>query len=334
MVFNRIFVDKFDFKKNLEKLNYGLYFYKYLTLNKNDNKIKAESVNLPDFKKINSSLIHLEQIKFCKSLEEHYHFLTFYAKLKTPLITGIGYPHISEVGMTFDHTTGLPYMPASSIKGLTRFYSDLKNENIVFGSTEKKGEVIFLDAFPYNNIELKKDILTPHFNNEDENIFKYTSPNPIQFLCVKEGCSFIFRFLVSKQKENLLEEIKNAYKEILLNEGIGAKTSVGYGFFEEIEEQEPKILLKEYQKSIQEELTPEKKLEIRISKISNFNGNEQKQEVSNVYLDLVSNNYSKHFFVLFKNKLKEINDWKPSGSSQRKEKTKKRNEVIDKKINE
>lgn len=42
------------------------------------------------------------------------------AKLKTPFVSGLGSGHPTETGMILDRNTGVPYIPASSIKGVLR----------------------------------------------------------------------------------------------------------------------------------------------------------------------------------------------------------------------
>lgn len=42
------------------------------------------------------------------------------ARLKTPFVSGLGSGHPTETGMILDRNTGVPYIPASSIKGVLR----------------------------------------------------------------------------------------------------------------------------------------------------------------------------------------------------------------------
>jgi len=102
----------------------------------------------------------------------------------------------------------------------------------IFGTQKKKGELIFFDAYPVGDINLKLDVMTPHYGpyySEGKPPADYHSPNPIKFLTVEKTK---FRFsLVSKDK-NLLEKTKDWLMVSLKNFGIGAKTSIGYGYFE------------------------------------------------------------------------------------------------------
>lgn len=281
--------------KSFSKGNFSLWFNKLIPLN-NETKCKPcdqhgndkeavqyyESV-YNELKK-NRTLEHLldkkqkNQKQFCKIYEKAgYKIINYQAELKSPLITGIGQTHPNEVGMVFDHTMGIPYVPASSVKGIVRFAHMLeliKSDNIkeykesdkdgeyivesdlktlipaIFGGDadeEKegkkkikklKGKVIFLDAYPAKVPYLHVDITNPHYgdyyNDEKGEIppADYLAPNPIKFLTVKKGTVFTFRALVSKDSVFLLQPVKTAFENALKNEGVGAKTAVGYGRFE------------------------------------------------------------------------------------------------------
>lgn len=190
------------------------------------------------------------------------------------LLAGTGIFHSTghfgetKLGFSFDHTTGLPYLPGSSVKGLLRSVFPMCGEDVkkeredyikeklkdkvadislidiydlelnIFGSDNKdkklrkKGCDIFFDAFPTESGKhglLGLDYITPH-NDE------FSNPTPIQFMRIEPGVSFCFSFRLSdfKDGENVLVD-KNAkrelFKAILLDIGIGAKTNVGYGQF-------------------------------------------------------------------------------------------------------
>ncbi len=221
---------------------------------------------------------HESQEQYCAILKKaDYEIINFKAELKSPLITGIGQPHPNEVGMVFDHTMGIPYIPASSVKGIVRFahmleliesdnlsdYTDSNKDGeyiiesnlktlipAIFGGdadeekkgkkkTKKlKGKVIFLDAYPNKVSDLHVDIMNPHYGDyySDEKgetpPADYLDPTPIKFLTVKPGTVFTFKALVSKNSDFLLKPLKTAFQKALEDEGVGAKTAVGYGRFE------------------------------------------------------------------------------------------------------
>ncbi len=176
------------------------------------------------------------------------------------LLTGIGWEHSAgniddefKMGFYFDHTTGLPVIPGSTIKGVLRnaflnseyikgllqgLDADILNAaNLmveIFEGRDGNGPIplikrdIFLDAYIAGSENSKgkflaEDFITPH---KDE----YTNPIPIKFLKVLPGVTFRFQFDL---KDNGIKANRKCFlfKKILLDLGIGAMTNVGYGQF-------------------------------------------------------------------------------------------------------
>jgi CRISPR-associated protein Cmr6 len=159
------------------------------------------------------------------------------------LLVGSGYNHPKlkennedfQLGFFFDHTTGLPLISGSSVKGLLR--SVIKQDDFmqdVYGKTVSldifdDNKTIFYDAFIFatNNINSKifgTDYITSHFSNEKNGMFK--EPNPVKFLKVLPEVTFMFQFKAQKEHVEL-------FKSIIIDFGLGAKTNVGYGKFKE-----------------------------------------------------------------------------------------------------
>jgi CRISPR-associated protein Cmr6 len=195
-------------------------------------------------------------------------------KVSWRLIIGLGASHPQETSMTLHHIYGIPYIPGSAIKGITRHWIVLKfaddiaretkedfekitdkissaiesdydiNRQIdeinfndildIFGTQKHEGKIIFFDAFPIENIKLKTDIMNPHYPDyytQNEPPTDWQSPRPIKFLTIDSNTEFQF-YIAGKDKE-LLDKTKKLLIEALKNYGIGAKTSLGYGIFEE-----------------------------------------------------------------------------------------------------
>lgn len=125
-------------------------------------------------------------------------------------------------------------------------------------STEYQGCILFFDAYPVESLldasgknKIKKDIMNPHYPDYyNDKAFEKPptdtqSPKPIVFLVVE---NLKFQFMVGLRKGYISREIiigneKKQYKgqildviyeilkEALTTHGIGAKTSVGYGYF-------------------------------------------------------------------------------------------------------
>jgi len=152
------------------------------------------------------------------------------------------------LGFYFDYTTGLPVIPGSSVKGVLRsafehedyIRSLLEDDEInvkalgreIFGQENgdievSKGLDIFFDAEIISGSQIiGDDYLTPHGDGISE-------PVPLRFIKVMPGVTFMFDFklhngLISKEVKLKL------FMHILEDLGIGAKTNVGYGKFDNV----------------------------------------------------------------------------------------------------
>ncbi|GEM_PF-2448426 len=191
------------------------------------------------------------------------------------LVVGLGTGSVLETSMTLHHIFGVPYIPGSALKGVVRacyinrnyegytkqwdendpkeedkkrryrtLDAYLENNNqeflALFGSEGRKGKVTFLDAYSTRFPTLEMDIMNPHFQDyysEGKAPADWLSPVPVKFVTVAKGSEFIFPF---KTEDNSLRRlVEELIKEALTDSGIGAKTAVGYGYFN-IETIEPK----------------------------------------------------------------------------------------------
>ena len=164
--------------------------------------------------------------------------------LETRFTTGLGGPHPTEVGFSFDRSVGVPYLPGSSVKGLVRaaarLYEDSVMEETLFGPDQveqdrdaKIGDLVFLDAYPTTLPRLKIDIINchhskyyaggPEFPSETED------PIPVYFLAVDSGVQWTFRLLSRSGEHTKRGARLLAFG--LTELGAGAKTAVGYGSF-------------------------------------------------------------------------------------------------------
>ena len=187
-------------------------------------------------------------------------------RLKTTypgLLLGTGYNHPAreqgdfQMGFFFDHSTGMPVIPGSTIKGMLKSVfpkngdvDEIKQEKLSYvrGLSKlitgkdilidqnnwerlfEKGN-FFFDAYisgvPSNSKVFAEDYITPH-----KNIFK--DPIPIRFLKIAPNVTFTFQFqlidscLENNRKISFNEKLK-LFEKILLYFGIGAKRNVGYG---------------------------------------------------------------------------------------------------------
>jgi CRISPR-associated RAMP protein, Cmr6 family len=93
----------------------------------------------------------------------------------------------------------------------------------IFGSKERRGQVIFFDAYPvdFNPSEhFEADIMNPHYGkyyqsqSEKEEPADWLSPNPIHFLALKEGIDFEFSLGLAP-----LEPMEDTRKLLLAPQG-------------------------------------------------------------------------------------------------------------------
>jgi len=157
------------------------------------------------------------------------------------LVVGLGAGSVLETSMTLHHILGVPYIPGSALKGVISAYyletngKEDTNYNKLFGTQTQQGEVTFLDAYPRQFPELELDIMNPHYPkyySEGKPPADWMDPNPIKFLTVKKDTEFIFAF--KTDEDDLKEQVTTLLKGALQDLGIGAKTAVGYGFFQDL----------------------------------------------------------------------------------------------------
>lgn len=166
-------------------------------------------------------------------------------------VTGLGRDHPVENGFAWHHTLGVPFLPGSSVKGMTRAWAeawagaDPRDIERIFGpegeGQEKRvGSVIFFDALPAKPVKLAPDVMTPHYapyyqQGSDQPPGDWFDPLPIPFLTVAPGQEFIFALAPRRFKEeDSHADCRMALRwleDALATLGAGAKTAVGYGRF-------------------------------------------------------------------------------------------------------
>ncbi len=187
---------------------------------------------------------------------------SFTLTTQSRLVVGLGSGSVLETSIKLHHIYGIPYIPASAVKGVLKAYriwklaqwdenrykeiekrieenkpNDEEEKNIIkiFGNQQQKGKLIILDAYPENFEGFDIDIMNPHFPDyydDRENKVPpadWQNPRPITFLAIPEGTKFIFFFKnIDVYDGNIEDDLKEAFQQI----GIGGKTSLGYGILE------------------------------------------------------------------------------------------------------
>jgi len=205
------------------------------------------------------------------------HATRFNAVLEWRMVIGLGGETILETDITLHHLYGIPFIPGSALKGLTRGYVtgeieeyksskiDDDNEGItrIFGSQGSAGTVIFFDAMPVNGqVEFVLDIMNPHYPDyyrslQSNRITPPTNdqqPNPVTFLTVTNTT---FTFALAPRNPNKdqhtadVDLVKTWLQEALQKYGVGGKTSAGYGYFNIIDDRTSEQLSKPAEKTFQ-----------------------------------------------------------------------------------
>lgn len=208
--------------------------------------IKSHNPNNPKKQTILDQLIDRnEKLAHCFKKEKLYKF-----HIPGRLLLGEGgvSPYAEYVLYKFHPLYGVPYIPASTIKGLLRsswntlFVNGKENqqeaeqrEQQLFGGVDSKeslAKLIFFDTYP-SQFALTLDIQTPHYGEYYQGEKEPTDDQklvPITLICLKD-----VRFkmwIACEDSEIWSQEEQNIHKAVqcMVEEyGIGAKTALGYG---------------------------------------------------------------------------------------------------------
>lgn len=361
-----------DFPKesfiNFDNGNFNLFFNKYVEFDdKNKANIKKfTNIKLSKPKEIEDYYILLKQLNM------NFTETVLANDWRTAL--GLGSASVYETSITLHHIYGIPYIPGQSLKGVIRSYiisekfdnkenEAFKDEGFcyIFGSSddselkEHKGSVIFFDSYPIDEkIEISLDIMNPHYGeyyNDKENIkppADYYNPVPVEFLTLKNAK---FRFILGlsknfnknfeskiiNSKESIIEQVMTYLKEALEFKGIGSKTSVGYGYFEEDEEykkQQEQLKIQEQKKQKEEEDKRRKEEEQKkldsMSEVDKFIFGLNKDNINDKFKEIV--NFKDEDLIRIAEKFKEIyknnNKWEGKQSDKQNIKNNKIKEIL------
>jgi CRISPR-associated protein Cmr6 len=248
-------IDNFALKLN-KAARYDKESEKFKFFHKSTNKNDLSYQICPNFRDIPLQEILERQSIHTKAVcRNNCKVLTFSPDWR--LIIGIGSESVYETSMTLHHVYGIPYIPASAIKGVARsfyitekfgFTEDSERQALgqpefcdIFGCDKtghykeaREGKIIFFDAFPekLDNKSIKIDIMNvhyPEYYSEGKSPTDTQNPIPIPFLTI-ENTPFRFIVGIKKPQNNLLDKVVECLKNALEQHGIGAKTAGGYGY--------------------------------------------------------------------------------------------------------
>ncbi len=180
-----------------------------------------------------------------------YEVKSFSMRAASRVIVGLGAESVLETSIRLQRIYGFPIIPGSALKGLARAYAELmegKNETdatfaAVFGKSPpdaSAGQVIFFDAVPANpaNLRLDLDVMNPHYSQYYQGgstpPADYLNPFPVFFLAIAPGSEFLFA--VASKDKKFAHQAQKWLQEGLQKMGIGAKTTAGYGYWGEWQE--------------------------------------------------------------------------------------------------
>ena len=168
------------------------------------------------------------------------------ARVRGRLIVGLGSESVLETSIALHHTYGVPCIPGSALKGLARHFADAKrvegwndgHTKIVFGNDKKSddavaGYITFFDALYVPNSgekdqALHADVMTVHHSDYymRGNVAPadWDDPSPVPFISATGTY-----LLALAGPEDWINPTFRLLELALDEEGIGAKTSSGYG---------------------------------------------------------------------------------------------------------
>lgn len=192
---------------------------------------------------------------------------TYKAAVQGRMVVGLGSESVLETSVTLHRTYGVPYIPGSALKGLAAAFAHqwlapgLEDErwrkggeyhNVVFGDTDEAGFITFFDALyvpPKKRGEkpLHADVITVHHQDyygekkkssasaeSDSGSGRgkdtipppadWDSPNPVSFL----SATGTYLIALDGPKE-WVDIVHKILQRALVEMGVGAKTSSGYG---------------------------------------------------------------------------------------------------------
>ncbi|WP_408645755.1 type III-B CRISPR module RAMP protein Cmr6 [Tindallia magadiensis] len=148
------------------------------------------------------------------------------------MVIGLGMPSVHDTSMALHHIYGVPYIPASALKGGFRswvineiygavegnaksgalsdpFFCHLFGAPSTSATGERKGKICFFDTLPKKVPKMEEDIMNVHYQQyySDTKAYPgdYYSPIPVTFRPVSSA-DFRINLAVKKKDESLLNE--------------------------------------------------------------------------------------------------------------------------------
>lgn len=228
--------------------NVGLWLAKYLDKKSEDDKTAKNSLVKEVTEKVSNQELQSLYKRFFERWEEtlkSYGAETRKAQVRGRMVIGLGSESVLETAVTLHHTYGVPYIPGSALKGLARNFARNiegwtdKHSEVVFGSEKKRdnntfaGFITFFDALLIPGKQgykgaLHTDVITVHHQSYYQNAVippaDWDDPIPVSFL----SATGTYLLALAGPTEWISPSFK-LLELALKEEGIGGKTSSGYG---------------------------------------------------------------------------------------------------------
>jgi CRISPR-associated protein Cmr6 len=159
------------------------------------------------------------------------------------MVVGLGNESLLENNLCLHRTYGVPIIPGSALKGLCSSFAHRflgadwqkgsQAHQAAFGDTSTQGYVTFFDALPLPQTwTLEREVMTVHHQDyysgkEAAPPADWDDPNPIPF--ISASGTFLLAFHAPESWSGAISELLEV---ALVHEGVGAKTSSGYGRLE------------------------------------------------------------------------------------------------------
>lgn len=183
---------------------------------------------------------------------------------KGRIILGLGIESVIETSITLHRTYGVPYLPASALKGIASSYlrwqfgenwrkekEKCQQYETVFGNTNSAGYVTFFDALyvpgrTHQGHALQQDVIAVHHpdyyagsktgggKNTHAVPADSDDPNPVSFLSATGYYLIALAAPDLQEKDAWIQFTFDILEQALQHWGIGAKTSSGYGRMERV----------------------------------------------------------------------------------------------------
>jgi CRISPR-associated protein Cmr6 len=199
----------------------------------------------PNYGKIDFEQIAKRELANAKAILGDNQVREIVLSIQWRMVQGLGLESVYETAMTLHHVYGIPYIPASTLKGVVRswiivnVYNSKEDEALSdprfcdwFGcpgelviddndgkrqkhssyyKEARKGKLVFFDVYPLKSPKLKADVMNPHYgpyySDKTGNTppADYHNPIPVFFLTVEKTP---LQFIIGSDKETLSQTIK------------------------------------------------------------------------------------------------------------------------------